>query len=133
MNWTEQEYQDFLSRTGKGKAAKPPAKRKNKYNAQQTWTDGICFDSRKEAEYYARLKLLHRAGAIAGFLHHGCMVVAEGTGIEARAALYETDFVILHADGSYEIVDTKGIETDAFKLKIKALKSRYPGVKIRTE
>ena len=66
-------------------------------------------------------------------MHHGCMVVAEGTGIEARAALYETDFVILHADGSYEIVDTKGVETDAFKLKIKALKSRYPGVKIRTE
>ena len=133
MNWTEEEYQAFLSRSGKAEKAKAPAKRKNKYNARRTWTDGIYFDSRKEAEYYARLKLLHKAGAIAGFLYHGCIVVAEGVGSENRAALYETDFVILKKDGTYEIVDTKGVETDVFKLKVKALKARYPNVEIKTE
>jgi len=132
MNWTEQEYADFLAKTGKSNLNKPP-KRGNKYHAHKTWVDGICFDSRKEAEYYARLKLLNRAEAIAGFLYHGAIVVSEGSGADSRATLYYPDFVILKNDGCYDLIDTKGVKTDVFKLKIKAIKSRYPKIEIKTE
>ena len=53
--------------------------------------------------------------------------------MEQRAALYEPDFVLLYPDGHYEVVDVKGMETREFKLKIKALRERYPRVVIRTE
>ena len=43
---------------------------------------------------------------------------------------YEPDFVILHPDGHYEIVDTKGMETKQFKDKMKIAREKYPGLQI---
>lgn len=127
MNWTEEEYAAFLQKAGK---AAP--KRKNKYNARRVWVDGIAFDSQKEADYYMDLKLRARAGDIDGFAHHGNMVVAEGEGA-TRGTLYETDFIVFLPGGRYEIIDTKGIQTDVFKNKIKVLRNRYPRIKIKTK
>lgn len=132
MIWTEEEYADYLARQGKT-IGKTPEKRRPKYGARKTWMDGICFDSAKEARYYASLKLLCRCGQLDGFLYHGKMVVAEGIDEKQRAALYEPDFVLLHPGEKYEVIDVKGMETKEFKLKIKALRERYPRVKIRTE
>ena len=33
-------------------------------------------------------------------------------------------------DGTYKIIDTKGIQTDVFKLKMKLFKEKYPGLYI---
>lgn len=129
MTWTEQEWQDYLAK--RGQSAPKPAKSHSKYHAQKTWVDGICFDSKREAEYYTGLKLLCRAGELDGYLYHGRMVVTEGKGSEHRASLYEPDFVLLYPDGRYEIVDVKGYKTDVFKLKVKALRERYPRVTIQ--
>lgn len=47
MNWTDEEYMDYLERQGKTTARKKPKKR-SKYGNKRTWIDGICFHSRKE-------------------------------------------------------------------------------------
>lgn len=137
MYISEDDLQSILNKNphvkvhGDKKSPVKKPKKKNKYNAKRIKLDGICFDSQKEAEYYSNLKLLVRSGAIDGFTHHGNMIVAEGIDDE-RGSIYETDFIVFYPDGHYEVVDTKGVETDVFKVKMKVLKSRYPHVKIRT-
>lgn len=137
--WTEEEYLDYCRRTGQSSRIAPPAeepeKRRNKYGAVKTWVDGICFDSKKEADYYCRLKLLVAEGEIDGFMYHGRMVVAEGTDREHRASMYEPDFVVLNRDGTCCVVDVKSTATvtPVFKTKIKALRARYPRVEIKLE
>ena len=46
MNITEEEYQELMRRRS---GNPPPEKKKSKYNAKKTWIDGICFDSKAEA------------------------------------------------------------------------------------
>ena len=67
-------------------------KPKNKYSSQKTWIDGICFDSKKEADYYCQLKLLTRAGEIKGFCRQARFVVTEGVGSIERGTEYVADF-----------------------------------------
>lgn len=137
MNITEEEYEALLAMRRKRQGiAAPPApaeKRKSKYGAKKTWLDGICFDSKAEANYYAMLKMLVRAGEIDGFAYHGNIVCTEGEKSEHRAVLYETDFIVFKPDGGYDIVDVKGMETPVFKNKVKAIREKYPKIRIRLE
>ena len=111
----------------------PAAKKKtNKYNAKKIWLDGICFDSQAETDYYCQLKLLGKAGVIDGFCRQARFVVIEGKNSE-RGTEYVTDFVIFYPNKTYRIVDVKGMETPAFKLKAKAFKEKYPKLKIELE
>ena len=87
----------------------------------------------EEAAYYERCKLLLRAGELDGFLYHGKMLCTAGTDSGNRAALYEPDFILLLPDGTYRIIDTKGVRTEGFRLKEKALREKYPKVKIELE
>lgn len=138
IRWSEDDYYAWTQKQ-KHKKHLPQAEAKkpkrNKYGAKKTWVDGICFDSQKEAKYYGNLKLLCRAGALAGFLYHGKMVCTEGTDKDNRAVLYETDFVLLNPDGTYKIVDTKsdGTITQVFKNKMKSLREKYPDVEVHIE
>ena len=59
MRWSEAEYARYIQNTEQNTSSPKP---KNKYSSQKTWIDGICFDSKKEADYYCQLKLLTRAG-----------------------------------------------------------------------
>lgn len=54
MRWSEAEYARYIQNT---KQYTNNPKPKNKYYSQKTWIDGICFDSKKEADYYCQLKL----------------------------------------------------------------------------
>lgn len=110
-----------------------PEKKKNKYHAEKTWRHGLCFDSRKEADYFDLLRLRHKAGQIDGYLFHGKLVLAEGEGQERRAMCYEPDFVVLYPDGRYEIIDTKGVQTRQFRDKMKIAREKYPQVTIKLE
>ena len=130
MNITEEEYQELMRRRG---GNPPPEKKKSKYNAKKTWIDGICFDSKAEANYYAMTKMLVRAGELHGFLYHGKIVCTEGEKSDHRAVLYEPDFVLFKPDGTYEIIDVKGMETPVFKNKIKSIYEKYPKIKIKIE
>ena len=57
MRWSEAEYTRYIQSTEQNTSNLKP---KNKYSSQKTWIDGICFDSKKEADYYCQLKLLTR-------------------------------------------------------------------------
>lgn len=110
----------------------PDQKKRSKYNARKVRVDGIAFDSQAEANYYCRLKLLLRAGEIDGFCRQARFVVTEGRNGE-RGTEYVTDFVVFYPDGSYRIVDVKGVKTDAFRLKVKCMREKYPKLKIELE
>ncbi|MEA5041575.1 MAG: DUF1064 domain-containing protein [Oscillibacter ruminantium] len=101
----------------------------SKYGAIKTWAFGLCTDSKKEAEYLGNCVLLCKAKALAGFLYHGKILLVEGTDKDHRAVTYEPDFVLLKADGTYELVDTKGVETDLFRDKMKIIREKYPLLK----
>lgn len=100
----------------------------NKYGARKTWAFGLPCDSQKEADYLGNCVLLTRAGALAGFLYHGKLLLVEGTDKDHRAVTYTPDFVLLKADGTYELIDTKSdaTETQVFKNNMKIIKERYP-------
>ena len=110
----------------------PDQKKRSKYNARKVRVDGIAFDSQAEANYYCRLKLLLRAGEIDGFCRQARFVVTEGRNGE-RGTEYVTDFVVFYPDGSYRIVDVKGVKTDAFRLKVKCMREKYPRLKVELE
>lgn len=106
---------------------------KSKYGAVKTWVYGLFTDSKKEADYLANCVLLCRAKALAGFLYHGRILLVDGTDKDHRATTYEPDFVLLKNDGTYEMVDTKGVETPEFKTKMKIIRERYPALEVTVE
>lgn len=108
----------------------PEAPKKNKYGARKVWVDGVAFDSKKEADYYTYLKLLVQGGQLDGFAYHGNIVVIAGNKSEQRGSVYETDFILFKPDKTYEIVETKGCWTDSARLKQKALREKYPKLKV---
>jgi protein associated with RNAse G/E len=130
MNWTEDQYQDYVKSRGKDIETKDKAPKKAKYNNKHVRVDGIVFDSGKEAEYYNTLKLLMRAGAISGFCMQPAFVLVEGNDTE-KAITYSADFIVLKPDGTYEIVDTKGYETEQWKRTYKMFRLKYPELELK--
>lgn len=105
----------------------------NKYHAKKVVKDGHTFDSKKEAGRYTELKILEKAGIISRLK---CQVPFElipaqyenGKCIE-RSCKYFADFTYWQ-DGQYIVEDAKGVKTDAYRIKKKAMLYKY-GVKIR--
>lgn len=127
MRWSEDEYAKYLNHSNQALSIH---KTKSKYRSIKEWVDGICFDSKKEAEFYRTLKLLLRVGEIKGFCRQARFIITDGTDKENRAVEYVTDFIVFYKDGTYRIIDTKGIQTKEFKLKMKAFKEKYPELTI---
>lgn len=92
---------------------------KHKYHAKPCETDGIRFDSKKEAKYYSELKLRIRAGEIVFFLRQVPFDLPGGV-------KYRVDFQEFHADGTVHFIDVKGMQTDDFIMKKKMVESLYP-------
>ena len=108
--------------------------RHGKYNAQKTVVDGITFDSKREAERYGELKLLERAGKILDlklqprFELQPAFRTKDGKAI--RCVEYVADFTYIE-NGTRIVEDCKGMQTDVFKLKLKLLLFKYPGINFR--
>ena len=100
-------YHNFTRRNG------------HKYRAQATVVDGIRFDSKKEARYYGELKLRQRAGEVLCFLRQVPIHLPGQT----RLVI---DFLEFHMDGSVHFVDTKGVQTETFKLKKRQVEDLFP-------
>lgn len=98
--------------------------RKHKFGAKPAERAGIRFDSKKEANYYDRLKLREKAGEVVMFLRQVPFHLPGGV-------KYVVDFQEFHADGTVHFVDVKGMETAAFKAKKKMVEAMYP-VEIET-
>lgn len=93
--------------------------KKSKYAAQAVVVDGIRFDSKKEARYYSELKLRQKAGEVLFFLRQVPFHLPGNI-------RYVIDFQEFHADGTVHFVDTKGFETETFKLKRAQVEDLYP-------
>lgn len=104
----------------------------SKYGARKVITDGITFDSQKEANRYCELKLMLQAGEIAKLELQPEFILQEGyrglDGKWVRAIKYRADFRVTYPDGRVVVIDTKGYQTKEYKLKKKLLLARYPDI-----
>lgn len=91
----------------------------HKFKAKPTEIDNIKFASRKEARYYAELKLRQRNGEVLFFLRQVPFHLTGGV-------KYVCDFQVFLSDGTVEFVDVKGMETPMYKLKAKQVQELYP-------
>lgn len=99
----------------------------SKYHNKKTTIDGILFDSKKEGNYYTKLKLMEKAGLIWNLeLQKKYILQASFTfnGKKIREISYYADFVYEDKDGLH-VVDTKGYRTDVYKLKKKLFIKKY--------
>ena len=109
-----------------------------KYHNTKTVADGIKFDSRLEAERYAQLKMMERAGAIRDLElqpEYELIPSFKKDGKTWRRTVYKADFRYILAEGDRIIIeDVKGstaVITDVFRLKQKLFEYRYPELTIK--
>ena len=108
-----------------------------KYHNTKTVADGIKFDSKLEAERYAQLKILERAGVIRDLELQPSFELLPSfrkNGKTWRKTVYKADFrYILVDDDSYIIEDVKGstaVITRVFRIKQKLFEYLYPELAI---
>ena len=123
--------------------------RRSKYGNRKTVVDGITFDSKKEANRFRELQLLERAGKITALQRQVKYVLIPtqrefsneiykkgahqghfkpGKVLEKECS-YIADFAYIQ-DGAYVVEDTKGVRTEAYKIKRKLMLERF-GIQIK--
>lgn len=109
-----------------------------KYHNTKTVADGIKFDSKLEAERYAQLKIMERAGVIRNLElqpEYELIPSFRKNGKTWRKTVYKADFrYILCEDDRIIIEDVKGstaVITDVFRLKQKLFEYKYPELSIK--
>ena len=105
----------------------------NKYRNRKVAVDGHVFDSVLESERYKQLKLLQRAGEIKNLRLQVPFLLQERfrkNNKSYQKIEYIADFVY-EEKGQVVIEDTKGIKTEAFRLKQKLFEKQYPDLTIR--
>lgn len=95
-----------------------PAK-KPKFRNIRNNVDGINFASKLESGYYLQLKLRQAAGDVRYFLRQVPLHLPGNT-------RYVVDFLVCERDGAIRYIDTKGMETAAFKRSKKQVEALYP-------
>jgi hypothetical protein len=130
--WTEEEYTQWVKEHGLTTKDPTPPPKKQKYNNHKTIVDGIYFDSQLEADKYSELKLSLHMGVIAGFCRQPEFILLEGLGL-TKPETYRADFIVFNLDGAYEIIDTKGVQTEVFRIKAKQFKHKFPRLELKIE
>ena len=103
-----------------------------KYGNQKTIVDGIEFDSILEAARYRQLRLMEKADIISDLKLQVEFQIIQGwvnpdTGEKIKGTMYIADFMYCDKEQNKVIVeDTKGMETESFKIKWKLVQSKYP-------
>ena len=107
----------------------------SKYGNKKVTVDGITFDSLKEANRWAELKLLERAGKISFLERQPAYVLVptqtrDGRVVE-RKLVYKADFAYRDNETGKDVVeDTKGFRTREYIIKRKLMLWEY-GIEIR--
>lgn len=105
----------------------------NKYRNKKVIVDEKEFDSKREGNRYKELKLLERAGEIKNLELQPRFLLQDSfkkNGRTFRKIEYVADFKYIE-NGKTIVEDTKGIQTDVFKLKHKIFKKVYPDLELR--
>lgn len=119
------------------------APKRSKYNSKKTFYDGVEYDSKKEADYAAKLDLLRKATdpheRVVRVERQVAFILqdkfTDATGKKHLPIKYFCDFLVNYADGRQEIVDVKsfGTMTDVYKIKKKLLLFKYRDISFREE
>lgn len=109
--------------------------KKSKYNNVKTEADGIIFDSKKEAAYYAELVLLQKSGEIINIFPQPEFELQPAyvkDGKKIRPIKYIADFLVEYKDGRQEVIDVKGYRfKEVYLLKKKMFHYIFPHLTIR--
>lgn len=104
-------------------------KSRSKYRNKKVQIGKHVFDSKAEARYYSHLKLMEKAGEILFFRLQPRYRLLDGFekhGKKHRPIDYVADFEVHHKDGTIEVVDVKGMQTQVFRIKEKLFNQKYP-------
>lgn len=97
----------------------------NKFGAKRTEYNGSKYDSKFEAGVAHDLDLQLRAGLIAGWERQfkiECMPYTEaGDPVPECKVSHKVDFRVQNLDGSYTLLEAKGLETSDYKTRRKWL------------
>lgn len=113
---TPEQYQAMIS---------APQNKGAKFGNVWTEIDGIKFQSKAEATYYGKLKILKRSGKIKNFKRQVPYRIVVN---KVFICTYRADFVVTFLDGAVEVVDVKSDATEyiyAFQIKKKLLFACY--------
>lgn len=91
----------------------------HKYRAVRVEEDGEHFSSKLEHRFKQYLDLLVKSGEVIFYLTQIPVRLPGGT-------KYVVDFQVFYANGCVRFIDTKGIETDSFKIKKREVEAIYP-------
>lgn len=98
-----------------------PSRRRNKFGAVKTVLDGITFDSKREAAYYAELKLRERAGEVASV---ELQPVYELSVNGHLVGTYRPDFRFYDVrEKRVRVVDVKGVRTREFQRTVRLMRA----------
>jgi len=115
------------------KALKKATERK--YHNEKPEIDGHKFDSKLEARYYKKLVTLKATGEIKELELQPKIRLQDGfddkEGNHHRPINYFPDFRVVWEDGKEEYIDTKGHETNVYKIKKKLMLFKYPDINFR--
>lgn len=113
IRFTEEEYNKFVG------------KPQDKYRNKKVEFDGIKFDSERERDRYAELKLLAKAGEITDLklqpVFELIPAIRENGKTVQTAIKYRADFSY-KKDGKLVVEDAKGVKTEVYKLKKKLMR-----------
>ena len=102
--------------------------------AKRTY-NGIVFDSQLEMKYYRDVILPQaRSGHISMYelqKSYELQPKYVHNGKNIRAITYVADFYVEYADGSVEVIDTKGCPDSVAKIKKKMFEYQYPDISYR--
>lgn len=97
----------------------------NKYrNVHETY-NGVIYHSKREAAYARELDLRLRARGRDRIKSWRRQVKISLDVYGVHICNYFVDFELTHTDGSIELVEIKGMETDVYKLKRKLLEATF--------
>jgi len=100
----------------------------SKYNSQKCEADGYSFDSKEEMRYYECLKVRKAKETIMNFELQPKYILLEAftyMGKKRQQMTYTPDYLIYHNDGTEELIDVKGMETQQGNLRRKLFENRY--------
>lgn len=116
--WTAEQYQQHFRK----KTASKMRADYSKYGNVKTEADGIQFDSKKEADYYGKLKIRVKAGEVVRFERQTEFEIRINGELVCK---YIADFVEHYPDGSSAVIDVKSEGTRKaaiFRLKEKLMR-----------
>lgn len=115
-----EEYPEFKAQfLGEFVGGGTESKRPSKYGNKKAVVEGEAFDSRHEARMYERLRLEGLAGNHIGLARQVTFFLPGGV-------KYMADFVTLHKDGTYRVLDAKSEGTrknPVYRLKKRQMKN----------